>query len=119
MNCEQKAAFESLLWEIIDDKSIIDSDSLSVHSLEEAESFLAGYGFDYNSPGEGQEMASLRKEAMEFLEDVLLEEGQKIPPSVRNEPDIRQLLLNGAGTSPHKGISLNRYFGGGSHLYDY
>ncbi len=94
MNSMQKIAPYSRLWEVIDDKSIIDSNGLNVHSITEAESFLAGYGFDYNLSSERHELASLRKEAIELLEDVLLEEGQKIPSSVINETDIRQLLIS-------------------------
>lgn len=93
MSIENISLSDSPLWALVDDISIIDSDGLNVSSIDEAESFLAGYGFDYNLPSERQELNSIRKESIAFFEDVLLEDGQKIPPSVQNENDIRRLLI--------------------------
>ncbi|NQV57984.1 MAG: TIGR04552 family protein [Rhodospirillales bacterium] len=106
MNRIEKTLSESSLWSVIDDKSIIDTDDLNVNSIEEANSFLEGYGFDYNSLSEREELASIRKESIAFLEDVLLVDGQEIPPPVLNETDVRQLLI---GASRKDGTESSKW----------
>ncbi len=93
MDNEKKSWAASPLRTIIEDKSIIDSQGLDVHSIDAATLFLKSYGFDYDNPSERLEIAEIRANSVIFLEDVLLKDGQAIPLFVRNELDIRQLLI--------------------------
>lgn len=93
MGNEQKSWAGSTVRAIVDDRSIIDSQALEVNSVDDATSFLKSYGFDCDIPAERQELASIRDDAIVFLEEALLRNGQEIPASVRDETDIRRLLL--------------------------
>ncbi len=86
-------------WEtlkaIIGGESAIDVPRLQVYSLQEASDFLANYGFRCSVPLHNEEMERIRKEAIEFLESKLLkdEPSLSIPPEIRGQTDVRQLLL--------------------------
>ena len=81
------------LQTVIEGRSIIDSERLQLHSLDEAEAFLNCYGFDWQVAEERWELEKLRQEALEFIEEILLFPGQLVLGSVRTEVDVRQLLV--------------------------
>ena len=72
--------------------SALDLTQLPLESIEAADRFLCGYGFDLSVEAQAQEAERLRVLAVDFLESVLLR-GVPIPPEVRSERDLRRLLL--------------------------
>lgn len=83
-------------WEtlrsIIGGRSAIDVPKLHCGSLEAAEQFLECYGFDWRRPAHQDELEALRGQAIAFLEQQLLDD-EVIPAHVRDETDVRQLLV--------------------------
>ncbi|MFD2206048.1 TIGR04552 family protein [Kiloniella antarctica] len=93
MTSEPKLWSGASLTTVLKGQSIIDSDKLQVSSLKEAEAFLECYGFDYQQLEDRQEIEGIRQEAITFIEEVLLQEGEEITPEVRNQESVLQLLL--------------------------
>lgn len=82
-----------ILNAIIGGTSGLDVPRLQLRSLEEAEGFLAAYGFPWSSPECRGELQQLLSEAWALIEEDLLVEGQHVPPPIRQESDPRRLLL--------------------------
>lgn len=86
-------------WEtlraIVGGGSAIDVPRLQVFELWEAESFLEGYGFRWDDPIHCAELEGYRTEALKFLDEELIndEPGLTLPVFIREEKDIRRLLL--------------------------
>ncbi|WP_020591687.1 TIGR04552 family protein [Kiloniella laminariae] len=93
MNEELRLWAGASLRTVLKGQSIIDSPRLQVETLEEAEAFLECYGFDYHQDEDRQEVEAIRQEAISFIEEVLLEEGEEISPEVRNQENLLKLLL--------------------------
>lgn len=76
-------------------RSAIDVPRLYLNTLEEAEEFLASYGFRWGVPDEREEALGIRDEALAFLDEQLLfdEPHLEMCPEVRAEKDIRRILL--------------------------
>ncbi len=81
----------------LEGRSFIDAKRIHIHSEQEAEDYLACYGFDLHDPTDLAELQMLRKEAIEFIQDELLEEGESIPQALIDESDVRQYLLSASG----------------------
>lgn len=79
------------LRSVIAGTSAIDVPHLNVRSRQEAEGFLSAYGYDLDDPHDVAEMAALRSEAVAFL-DRMLEAGDAIPDTVRDEQDVLRLI---------------------------
>ena len=76
--------------------SIIDVPHLNIDSLEEAEAFLAGYGFDLSVPETEEALWYYHRRALVLLTERLGFPLEEIPPDVRDRKsmgDIRKLLL--------------------------
>lgn len=83
-----------ILRSIVGGTSAIDVPSLQLQTFEEAELFLASYGFDWNIPHQHNEIDSMRREALSILEELLEDEPSlHIPDSIRDNKDVRRLLL--------------------------
>lgn len=86
-------------WEMMDTmiagKSGIDVPRLYLRSLHEADDFLANYGYEWTNPEDRDEVEALRVESIEFIETMLLDDEPdlEILPLVREEEDVRKLLL--------------------------
>ncbi len=86
-------------WEtlntIVGGGSAIDVQRLHIHSVNEAEAFLEGYGFVWTQAAHRREIEALRTEAVAFIEEILLvdEDGLQIPPEVRQRTDVRHLMI--------------------------
>ncbi|MCB9533096.1 MAG: TIGR04552 family protein [Myxococcales bacterium] len=86
-------------WDMMDTmisgKSGIDVPRLYLTSLADAEDFLGAYGYDWADEHDRVEVESLRREALEFIEGLLLndEPDLAVLPLVREERDVRKLLL--------------------------
>lgn len=86
-------------WEMMDTmiagKSGIDVPRLYLRNLHEASDFLAAYGYEWDNPEDRQELESLRAESIEFIETQLIDDepALEILPLVREEEDVRKLLL--------------------------
>ncbi|MCZ4279578.1 TIGR04552 family protein [Kiloniella laminariae] len=93
MNEELRLWAGASIRTVLQGQSIIDSPRLQVQSPEEAEAFLECYGFDYNQDEDRREIEAIRQEAIGFIEEVLLEEGEEMPPEVRNQENLLKLLL--------------------------
>jgi len=82
--------------------SFIDIKRIHIHSLQEASEFLESYGFDVNDPTDIKELESLRLEAIELIEEELLQPSESIPLVLKNQKDVRQYLLNASGHGDFK-----------------
>jgi uncharacterized protein (TIGR04562 family) len=86
-------------WEIMDTMisghSAIDVPRLYLSNLADADEFLRSYGFRWDDPEDRAELEGLRREALDFLENNLIEDepGLELVPVVRDQEDIRKLLL--------------------------
>ena len=90
------------LKSIIAGSSAIDVPSLHVTTRDDARAFAEAYGYDLRDPREAAQAASLRDEALDFL-DEMLEVGDAIPPAVRGQEDVLELLLLASKpTHPHQ-----------------
>lgn len=83
------------LTSIIGGESAIDVPRLHLRSLEEAESFLSCYGYDWQKAAHRREASKIRALAIRFVEEVLLADapGYEIPAAIRRREDVRRLLL--------------------------
>jgi len=77
--------------------SFIDEKRIHIHSEHEAQQFLESYGFDLEDAMDVLELESLRKEAIELIQEELLIEGESIPKPLLEQQDIRQYLINASG----------------------
>ncbi len=92
---ETPSVFWDILSPILVGLSAIDSQKLHLSSIREAELFIESYGFSYNYQPHLKELERIRQEALSFIEEELLSDEPKlqIPPQIRDETDIRKLLL--------------------------
>lgn len=81
-------------------QSAIDVQRLQVRSLAEGEAFMECYGYRWSDPDERDEIEALRRDALVFIDEVLLEPGERIPDWVREETDVRALLMAVSGDTP-------------------
>ncbi len=83
-----------LLRSMVSGESAIDVPRLALRTLAEAEAFIEGYGYDWNSDRHKALLESIRVEAWEFIEEELLADlNLWHNPDVRNETDLRKILL--------------------------
>lgn len=84
-------------WEtlrsIIGGRSAIDVPGLHVHDEQSAEEFLLCYGFDFSRSAHRVELEELRRDALDFLNDALLDPQEKIPTEIFAASDPRELLV--------------------------
>jgi uncharacterized protein (TIGR04562 family) len=80
---------------IVRGASAIDEPGLHLHSFQEAENFLESYGYVWDHPLDRRFLEEFRNEALGFLQEELLSDEPNLhfPPQVRDEADVRQLLL--------------------------
>lgn len=81
----------------LEGRSFIDAKRIHIHSEQEAKAFLACYGFDVNDPSDLQELEVLRQEAIELIEQELLNDGETIPESLKEEHDVINYILSASG----------------------
>ncbi len=81
------------LRSIIDGASAIDLRRLELSSAAEATSFLAAYGFDWDDAAHRRDLEAIRCESISFVERELLVRRCPVPTDVREQSDIRSLLL--------------------------
>ena len=86
-------------WEIMDTMisghSGIDVPRLCLADLADAEEFLRSYGYRWEDAEDRAEVESLRRESIDLLDNQLIDDEPdlEILPVVRDEKDIRKLLL--------------------------
>ncbi len=86
-------------WEMMDSmiagRSGIDVPRLDLSNLTDANDFLSSYGFEWDNVEDRSELESMRIEALDFVERLLVNDEPELNvlPLVRNESDIRKLLL--------------------------
>ncbi len=86
-------------WEtlnaIVGGRSAIDVPVLQLRTLEEAESFIECYGFNWHHSNDRQQLEAMRKSALEYIQDVLLQDEPSVsmPLEVVDQTDMRRLLL--------------------------
>lgn len=107
----------------LEGRSFIDTKRIHIHSEQEAQDYLACYGFDVNDPIDAEELETLRLETLKLIEEELLNEGEFIPQALINERDVRKYLLYASGHGP-KGLapwsgSLLRVLHTLTHSYSY
>lgn len=80
---------------LLDGTNAIDTPRLEIRSLRDAGDFLESYGYNWDAFEDQQELETLRKEALEFIQqDLLFDEPQlSIPEEIYTEQDVRKLLL--------------------------
>lgn len=94
------------LRSIIGGTSAIDVPRLHCLDLSSAEHFLEGYGFDWAQRAHRDELQELRAAAIGFIESELLDAGEEIPASIREQADVRQLLVD---ASAAEGNEIQRW----------
>lgn len=77
--------------------SFIDAKRIHIHTEEEATEFLECYGFNVYDETDLEELEELRLEAIELIQDELLQDGEFIPAELIAEKDVRKYLLNASG----------------------
>lgn len=83
-----------LLRSMVAGESAIDVPRLTLRTLGEAEAFIEGYGYDWQSNRHTALLESIRIEAWEFIEEELLSDLNLRPDhAIRSESDLRVLLL--------------------------
>ncbi len=103
----------NLLEVILSGKSALDADSFlePLTSIDQAHSFMSGYGFEVNNPIEKAELFGSFQEAVQFIRRYFLKEGNPyglpldIPHSILTITNITDLFLMGAATSANKKYS--------------
>lgn len=86
-------------WEMMDSmiagRSGIDVPRLDLSGLADANDFLSSYGFEHDNPEDLRELESMRAEALDFIERLLINDEPELNvlPLVREEKDVRKLLL--------------------------
>lgn len=81
----------------LEGRSFIDEKRIHIHSEQEALEYLSCYGFDLNDPMDVKELEDLRIEALELIQDELLQENEFIPQAIIDVKDISWYLLNASG----------------------
>jgi uncharacterized protein (TIGR04562 family) len=87
---------------VIGGHSAIDVPRMTIRSLDGAEAFLVSYGLPWSEAASRRDLALLRSEAIAFLDEEMLRGlgDLRIPPVVRDEHDIRRLLLMASREDP-------------------
>lgn len=84
---------------ILGPSSAIDLPSLCTDTFEKAHDFVIGYGFDPNDEAQERELAKLRADALDLIEQQLLDDPDapdqrmEIPEAVLQERDVRKLMV--------------------------
>ncbi len=104
--------------------SAIDVARLHVNSLAEAEEFLWCYGYDWGNIQHRAEIEKIRVDALHFLDrEVLVDTGLSMDEEVREEQDVRRLLLacstDAGATRQRWACTLLRLMHTFSHCYSY
>jgi uncharacterized protein (TIGR04562 family) len=81
----------------LEGRSFIDISRIHIHSEQEAEEFIACYGFDLADPVDVAELETLRLEAIELIQEELLLTTEAIPSAILKQKDVRQYLLSASG----------------------
>jgi uncharacterized protein (TIGR04562 family) len=102
---ETKTIFDkySFDWDMMDviigGRSSIDLSRLTLKTYEEADAFLELYGYNLRKENIKKEVNDIFKEAISFIENILIPEpvtkevSLYIPEDLKNEEDIRNILL--------------------------
>ncbi len=91
------------LYAATEGRSYVDVQKLNIHSKQEAAQFLESYGYDPESPIEREEIWKIYFEAVSFLRNALLNDGEDIPESFLtrgNQSDILRLLQEASKNTP-------------------
>lgn len=100
-----KKFFERLAsanWGVLEvflsEASPIDLPQLNIQDRQDAQEFLRGYGYNLNNPREAAEVEHLRREALAFIQEVLIDTLEPdwqplVIPELIQEAGIRELLL--------------------------
>jgi uncharacterized protein (TIGR04562 family) len=94
---------EPVLQSVVGGKSAIDMPRLNIHTPEEAQAFLAGYGFDLQKEADLKRLWYFHRRALVFIEEKLGFLPSEIPEVIRDAKqlgDIRQLLLLASSSNP-------------------
>ena len=81
----------------LEGRSFIDTKRIHIHSEQEALEYLSCYGFDLNEATDVKELEVLRIEALELIQDELLQENEFIPQAIMEVKDVSWYLLNASG----------------------
>lgn len=86
----------NVLHSVVGGKSAIDMPALSIHSLKEADAFLAGYGYDISHPENLEKLWYFHRRALVLIQDKLGFSADEIPEILRDRKlleDPRKILL--------------------------
>ncbi len=86
----------------LEGRSFIDTQRIHIHTEQEAQDYLACYGFDFNDAMDLKELENLRLEAIELIQEELLVGNEEIPQELIDEKDVRQYLLIASGRGQKK-----------------
>jgi uncharacterized protein (TIGR04562 family) len=87
---------EPVLQSVVGGKSVLDQSKLQIANLQEAEAFMAAYGFDYQDPDQQERLWYFHRRALVFMEEKLKVPVGQIPPEIADRKtlvDLRYLLI--------------------------
>lgn len=91
------------LWAATEGRSYLDVRKLSLRSKQEAKQFLHAYGYDVDDPLVREEIWKIYFEALSFLRDALLDDGEEIPEEFLargTQSDVLRLLQEASKKDP-------------------
>jgi uncharacterized protein (TIGR04562 family) len=95
--------------------SVLDIPQLHVHTPEEAQQFIAGYGYNIDEPEHLNELWSIHRRAVTLIKEQILDVGEQVPERLCDPAqlaDLRELLII-ASQRPHardlEGCELQRW----------
>jgi uncharacterized protein (TIGR04552 family) len=81
---------------VVGGKSALDMPNLNIQSLEEADAFLLGYGFDYNLPEDVEKIWYYHRRALVLMQEKLKIDLVEMPELLKDRKlleDPRKILL--------------------------
>lgn len=96
---------QSVLSSVVGGKSAIDIPSLNIHTLEQAEAFIAGYGFNWSESALQDQLWYFHRRSLVLLQEKLGYKIEDIPEVLRDRKsleDLRKLLLWASSAKPEE-----------------
>ncbi len=88
---------------------ILSASRLNIQTLEEAQSFLLSYGYDYDDMNDQRLLFQIHNRAVTYVRAHLLLPSEEIPPEVGDPAlltDLRQLLLMASSQGPRNSLQI-------------
>ncbi len=71
--------------------SVLDTERLNIHSLDEAREFVRAYGYDMENPEDRDQLWATHRRAVDLIREHLLDEGETIPEELAEPSQLKDL----------------------------